>query len=209
VGLGTAAGLGVEFARQFNGLETWLLLPLMIHFQLPPNSFETQFLTGLTLVAFFASPVILTALFQSLRQFRRAQIRRWVVWKYSICLLGVAFVMSVWATDLGWSWVEAGSSLDHGLMNAVKALPEEVLDASKPSSRKVTLKELEETGKLAPIVGTWLKGATIDLRSELSKGPTSTSKTPVRWIHVQFPNGLQFGALPVTGTSIESTNGIH
>jgi len=199
IGLAAVAGVGVTFAKQFGGLEQWLILPLIVYFHLAPDAFGSQFLTILTLVAFFAGPLVVTALWQSMRQFRRAQVQRWVVWKYSLILLAIGLVMSTWATDLGTSWAKVGLLLNTSLTNAVKALPAETIDASKPTAaRKITLNELEETGKLAPLTKAWLKGATMELTSEQSKGPTSKSTTLVKWITVEFPNGARFRTPPVS-----------
>src|SRR5207249_11370307 len=83
----------------FRGLETVLLNLLRWHFQVPPEFFQQLFFNRFS-AWWLIAPVVLTALAQSFRQFRRAQPQRFALAKYLVILGAIAFVVAFWATDL-------------------------------------------------------------------------------------------------------------
>jgi len=97
--LGVFAALGLWCGDHSNGNETALLSVLISWFHLRPDflsaaSFEF-FVLGLT-----ALPVLLLALAQSFRQFRRSQPQPAAFLKCSAVLALAAFVFSFWGADL-------------------------------------------------------------------------------------------------------------
>ena len=187
-GLGGCAALGAWCALQLGGLEKPLLLLVTAHFQLPPDFFWQLFLLPFLFLCLVTS-ISLTALAQSLVQFRRAQAQTGALLKYLAILAATAFVLSFWCSDFEVSGHGSyNAQLEADLSNALRALPSKELDFSSRRSRVVTLRELEQTGKLSHPTRAWLRNTSITYR------PSGTQfiPAPERKVYeasIMFPNG--------------------
>src|SRR5262249_49116066 len=135
--LAMAAAAGSLLGRRFQGLETRLLVPVMTGLHWAPEHFSAL-LGSKFMFALLTAPVLMTALIQSLRQFRRAKVRRTVLWKYFAILLALGFCLSFWTVDLVWSLSAGYARTEQEIRLAVMALPTEELGVSRIGSTTVT-----------------------------------------------------------------------
>jgi ABC-type transport system involved in multi-copper enzyme maturation permease subunit len=161
--LGGCAALGAWFGHGSGGLESSLLVLLLAHFQLPPDFLNTSVLDGWFFFVVITS-VLLTALFQSLTQYRRAQPQTRAVVRCCAVLAALALLISLWCADLAVSARRLyNAPLETDLSNALRSLPTPISELPRGGSRKLTIRDLNRTGHLSHLTKVWLKGASITI----------------------------------------------
>ena len=91
--------LGLRFEELVGPLQTELLRLPAAYFHLPPDFFFV--LAIKCIVPLMLVTVVVAILAQSLAQFRRVQTPVKIIWKYSVILAVVVFLMAFWLADLG------------------------------------------------------------------------------------------------------------
>jgi hypothetical protein len=161
--LAGCASLGAWFGQGSGGLESSLLVLLLAHLQLPPDFFITSSLDRWFFLVVITS-VLLTALFQSLAQYRRAQPQTRAVVRCCAALAALALLISLWCADLAVSASRLfNAPLETDLSNALRSLPTPLSELPRGGSRKLTIRDLNRTGHLSHLTKVWLKGASITI----------------------------------------------
>ncbi|MFO1514877.1 MAG: hypothetical protein U1F83_18535 [Verrucomicrobiota bacterium] len=194
IGLGGCLSLGKAATSSYGpsslyvGLQSGFITRIVAYNQLSPNYFVEH--SGL-----LAYSVVLTclvfmtiALMQSLRLFRRLQIKPAVKVKYAIVLAMVALGGSFWCADLMRSVQSGGWRLASELREADLRLWQNKGGFPVNDGGIITVAELEQTGALSETGKTWLKNSRITYTSS----PSSSPKRTAVQILVTFPNGNSF-----------------
>lgn len=161
---------------------TGLLTSFIVRFQLPPDYVSGLSRSGTVLASFFTI-VPLLALRQSFTAFRRVQNDAWTIGRHATILLGAAsLIFFCFAAINSASYLQRFSVPVRELETALQALPHPETPTTEP--RRVTVGELDATGRLSPATRRWLANAEI---SVMQWGKPGSYKASVR-----FPNNRKY-----------------
>lgn len=161
---------------------TSLVTSLVVRLQLPPDYFHGLGDTSIVLTSFFTI-VPLLALRQSFTAFRRVDIDVRTIVRHATILLGAAaLIMFCFAAINSASYLQRFSVPVRELEAALQALPHPDTPATEP--RRVTVGELDATGRLSPATKGWLANAEISVMQWGKPGSYKAS--------VGFPNNRKY-----------------
>jgi hypothetical protein len=151
-----------SLVRSLDGIQQEFLTFLAVRRHLPPDEFLTV-ITPEWLALAIGVPVALILLFQSLRQFRRIQMRRYTLVKHCAIIFVITYAICAWFADFETSAQHVGDAklLRSEIGRSITALPPQFRVESDTSTQEVPLQRLLGTGKLSPQYGEWLRGSTI------------------------------------------------
>ncbi len=183
--------LGVWSAHALGGLQTGLLTSLIARYQWSPYSLGRIIPFG-SIACCLIIGVLIVALIQSLRQFRRAQSKSTTILRYGAILALVAFAVAFWTEDFNLSRRQvANSPLIAEVTEALRSIPLNDSDLWGTSPRRLEIHDLEKTGQLSKRARQWLRNSTIDA-GRVESGSRQFADLLVYSAMIKLPNGDSF-----------------
>jgi hypothetical protein len=109
--------------------------------------------------------------------------------------LGIfTFVCCLWVTDISICQQKAWNSLREDVATALRALPPREFYSARTQAQVVTLKQLEQTGKLSATARKWLRDSTMYIQAvEVRGGSPVVGAKQGEWftVSIHFRDGGQ------------------